>query len=80
MAGRGRPDAAMWDGGHVNAAVELETLWNELGSVLPFSLLCAYPAHDAERRQELEAICHLHSSVLEVDPQLAPHDVAGVIR
>ncbi|MEJ7765518.1 MAG: MEDS domain-containing protein [Acidimicrobiales bacterium] len=72
--------ALLWDGGHVNAAIELETLWNELGSVLPFSLLCAYPSHDAERRLELDAICHLHSSVLEADPPLALDDVAGVIR
>jgi len=70
--------ALLWDAGHINAAIELEKLWNELGSVLPFSLLCAYPAHDAERRLELEAICHLHSSVLEADPPIALGDVAGV--
>ena len=34
----------LWDAGQVNAAIEVETLWNELGHQYPFSLLCAYPA------------------------------------
>jgi hypothetical protein len=33
----------LWDAGLIDAAVELEVLWNELGVQYPFSLLCAYP-------------------------------------
>ena len=34
----------LWDAGLVNAAIEVEVMWNELGGQYPFSLLCAYPA------------------------------------
>jgi hypothetical protein len=37
--------AVLWDAGNVAAAIELETLWNDLGDLVPFSLFCAYPAH-----------------------------------
>ncbi len=59
--------ALLWDDGRINAAVDLEALWNELGSVLPFSLYCAYPTHSvtgAAHRADLEAICHLHAHVV----------------
>jgi hypothetical protein len=36
--------AVLWDAGHVAAAIELESLWNDLRELVPFSLLCAYPA------------------------------------
>jgi anti-sigma regulatory factor (Ser/Thr protein kinase) len=57
----------LWDAGDVVGAIELETLWNELGCVLPFSLYCAYPAASVsgfEHAQALHQVCHLHSSVL----------------
>jgi hypothetical protein len=57
----------LWDTGNVVGAIELETLWNELGRELPFSLYCAYPAASTsgtEHAQALHRICHLHSSVL----------------
>ena len=33
----------LWDAGQVNAALELESLWNELAREIPFTLYCAYP-------------------------------------
>jgi anti-sigma regulatory factor (Ser/Thr protein kinase) len=66
----------LWDAGDVVGAIELETLWNELGCELPFSLYCAYPAASvsrSEHAQALNQVCHLHSSVLhgasESDPR-----------
>jgi anti-sigma regulatory factor (Ser/Thr protein kinase) len=57
----------LWDAGDIVGAIELETLWNELGRELPFSLYCAYPAASVsgtEHAQALHQVCHLHSSVL----------------
>jgi hypothetical protein len=59
--------ALLWDAGQVNAAIELETLWNELASALPFSLLCAYPIRSVAGDAHLDAfadVCRLHSSVV----------------
>jgi MEDS: MEthanogen/methylotroph, DcmR Sensory domain/Histidine kinase-like ATPase domain len=59
--------ALLWDAGNVIAAIELETLWNDLGRELPFSLFCSYPAASvagSEHAAALHHVCHLHSSVL----------------
>jgi hypothetical protein len=60
--------AQLWADGHLSAAVELESLWNELARSFPFSLVCAYPAPgpltppgEAARLGEVAA---LHSAVL----------------
>jgi anti-sigma regulatory factor (Ser/Thr protein kinase) len=70
--------ALLWDAGDVVGAIELETLWNDLGCELPFSLYCAYPAASvlgSEHAQALHQVCHLHSSVLRAatdsDPRTA---------
>ena len=36
--------ALLWDDGLVNAAIQLETMWEELGRTHSFSLFCGYPA------------------------------------
>jgi len=72
--------ALLWDAGNVLAAIELETLWNELGRQVPFSLYCAYPkasVSHAGQSQALQDVCHLHSSVIgsidaRTPPQPAP--------
>ena len=64
--------ALLWDGGRVNAAMQLESLWNELGAAVPFSLLCAYRApQDAGdgRVEQLSQICNLHTGVVGDDPR-----------
>jgi anti-sigma regulatory factor (Ser/Thr protein kinase) len=58
--------ALLWDAGQVTLALELEELWNDLGSRFPFSLLCGYPVRllaDEASAAEVEAICRLHTSV-----------------
>src|SRR3954471_8040608 len=34
--------ALLWEAGDVTSAIELEALWNELATHVPFSLYCAY--------------------------------------
>ncbi len=60
--------ARLWDAGQVAEAIELETLWNELGRHLSFSLYCAYQAHsvvDEQHAESLRHVCHLHSAVVD---------------
>jgi anti-sigma regulatory factor (Ser/Thr protein kinase) len=58
--------ALLWEAGDVLAAIELETLWNDLAREHPFSLFCSYPAASvsgSECADALHAVCRLHSSV-----------------
>lgn len=59
--------ALLWAADQVNAALELEGLWNELGQQIPFSLFCGYPRALVEGSQHQGAvaeICRLHSAVV----------------
>jgi anti-sigma regulatory factor (Ser/Thr protein kinase) len=59
--------ALLWDAGQVAAAIELETLWNELGHQVPFSLFCSYPRQSLSGDDHADAfldVCHLHSAVV----------------
>jgi anti-sigma regulatory factor (Ser/Thr protein kinase) len=61
--------ALLWEAGDVLAAIDLETLWNELGSEVPFSLYCAYRSESVlghEHAAALQRVCHLHSAVVPV--------------
>jgi hypothetical protein len=60
--------ALLWQAGDVLGAIELETLWHELGLEVSFALFCAYPAASvsgSEHAQALDRVCDLHSAVLE---------------
>jgi hypothetical protein len=64
--------ALLWDAGLIEAAVELEALWNELGAQHPFSLLCAYPAQAATSTSQLDGlteVCHAHTQVVGAPPE-----------
>ena len=64
--------ALLWEGGLIDAAVELEALWNELGVQYPFSLLCAYPAQPAACASQLDAlteVCRAHTQVTGAPPE-----------
>ena len=37
--------ALLWQDGNSEGAIALEKLWNDLGKIRKFSLLCAYPEH-----------------------------------
>jgi hypothetical protein len=59
--------ALLWDAGLVNAAVQLEEMWDSLGQRYPFSLFCSYPASSVSGGGHLEAfaeVCRLHRSVV----------------
>jgi anti-sigma regulatory factor (Ser/Thr protein kinase) len=69
----------LWDAGQVAAAIELEWLWNDLSSRMPFSLLCAYPTRlvtGAAAADDLAAVCNLHNGVIGDFPGLADHATA----
>jgi hypothetical protein len=72
--------AVLWDGGQVGLAVELEELWNGLGALLPFALLCAYPSRlltGAEAADAVREVCLLHSAVSAAPPVSAAPGGAG---
>jgi hypothetical protein len=61
----------LWDAGLVNAAIEVEVMWNELGGQDPFSLLCAYPARPVTCSHYLDAlteVCRAHTEVTGSPP------------
>jgi hypothetical protein len=73
-AQQGRPVRAygemvtlLWEAGLVNAAVQLEEMWEALGLRHAFSLFCSYPASSVNGDGHLEAfaeVCRLHHSVV----------------
>jgi hypothetical protein len=63
--------ALLWDDGLVNAAVQLEALWNDLGRRHSFSLFCGYPAHAVTGEGQVDAfaeVCRLHQEVVGTPP------------
>jgi hypothetical protein len=64
--------ALLWADGDVSSALELERLWNRLGTELEFSLLCGYPSSvmsDPQLRPAIAEVCLLHTSVVPPTPQ-----------
>jgi hypothetical protein len=62
--------AVLWNAGHLALAIELEELWNGLGSRVPFTLVCGYPAgvmSDAGTADAVREVCRLHSDVIAAD-------------
>jgi anti-sigma regulatory factor (Ser/Thr protein kinase) len=60
--------ALLWEAGDVGGAIELEKLCNDLCAHVDFSLVCGYRsawASDPRQREALEAVCELHSAVLD---------------
>lgn len=58
----------LWDDGNFAAAVELERLWNELASLVPFSLFCAYSGAGSAQTASLTDVCKSHSGVVPTAP------------
>jgi anti-sigma regulatory factor (Ser/Thr protein kinase) len=60
--------ALLWDARQVNAAIELEQLWNDLGERTPFSLFCSYASaslSDPSHADDFEVVCSHHSAVVD---------------
>ena len=58
--------ALLWEQGNERATHLLEELWNNLGRMRPFSLLCGYPRsafHSEENAAALSHICNAHTQV-----------------
>jgi anti-sigma regulatory factor (Ser/Thr protein kinase) len=59
--------ALLWDDSNVHAAIDLESLWNRLGRMRRFSLLCGYSTSalsDPGDLTAMRAVCDHHSEVL----------------
>ena len=66
--------ALLWEAGQLNAALELESLWNDLARDIPFGLYCGYPeapASGADQRAALAEVCRLHAAVVGTPPATA---------
>lgn len=62
----------LWDVGLIDAAIEVEAMWNELAAHYPFSLLCAYPAQPAACAHQLDAlteVCRAHTQITGAPPE-----------
>jgi hypothetical protein len=63
----------LWDAGHLTAALELETLWDELGRDVPLSLYCAYRDPLAAGGPDPVAqVRRLHAAVVRTRDTTAP--------
>ncbi len=64
--------ALLWASGRVDAALQLERLWNELAERTPFSLFCGYPralvADDDAGPDALTSVCELHTGLIDDAP------------
>jgi len=62
----------LWEAGRIDAAIEVEAMWNELGGQYPFSLLCAYPAQPVSCAHHLDALAEVrraHTQVIGGPPE-----------
>jgi anti-sigma regulatory factor (Ser/Thr protein kinase) len=70
----------LWERGDLVGAMELEGMWNALGSATSFVLLCAYPCKLMESPEAIPAfceVCGLHSEVLGGPPLLEDAEVVA---
>jgi MEDS: MEthanogen/methylotroph, DcmR Sensory domain len=77
--------ALLWDHGLVNAAAQLEVMWDELARRDAFSLFCGYRADPVTRDAHLDAfaeVCRLHREVVgaPVSMAAAAGGVLGAVR
>lgn len=60
----------LWREGNGEAALRLEELWNDLGNMYDFSLLCAYPIgnfYKESHTAQFEEICQTHTDVIPAE-------------
>jgi len=59
--------ALLWDAGDIEAAIELERMWQRLQRTVPFALWCAYRSEPEEGggvAPEFTTVCDLHTTVV----------------
>lgn len=75
--------ALLWDGGHYEAAIQLEQFWNDLAMRHDFSLLCAYPvscfAHESQY-ELFRQVCQQHSHIVPGESYTALESDADRMR
>jgi hypothetical protein len=58
----------LWNTGRADAALQLEMLWNDLGTERAFSLLCGYSVGNFYKQtSQFDEICGQHTHVLGAD-------------
>ena len=58
----------LWQRGLVNAALEVEDLWNRLGAAIDLRLYCAYPSAvlgDERSSEAVHHVCTMHSRLVD---------------
>ena len=60
----------LWKDGQQEAAIGLETLWNELANTQAFSLLCGYSMGHFYKDANFQKICRQHTHVVSADGEL----------
>jgi hypothetical protein len=63
VAAWGEAAPTLWQTGHVEAAIRLEQLWDELVRICDVDVFCPYPAKGAEDSSAYERLCAAHSVV-----------------
>ena len=60
----------LWRDGNAEAAIRLEQLWNELGTLYPFTLLCAYQMRNFHKERDTRLfadVCDTHGRVFPAE-------------
>jgi len=57
----------LWRQGRDIAAIQLEMLWNQLGRILGFSLLCGYAMGNFYKDASVQEVCRHHTHTLSAD-------------
>lgn len=57
----------LWTQNMREAAIRLETLWNELATTRHFSLLCGYSTGHSNDYSQVRAVCEKHTHVISAD-------------
>jgi hypothetical protein len=77
VSGRSKPDVRaygsmvdwLWKHEAADAAIRLEVLWNQLGNMYTFSLLCGYSVGNFYKQGAYEQICTQHTHVVSAAGQ-----------
>lgn len=75
VAAFGEMVSVLWAEGNPNAAVKLESLWNELAQQYPITLFCGYALRDCTAEHSdtaFEEVCSAHTHVIPAEGFIAP--------
>ena len=61
----------LWQNDQQEAAIRLETLWNELANTEAFSLLCGYAIGHFYKDANFQEVCRHHTHVVSADGRLS---------